>query len=219
MTENKPRLLDQVRQIIRIKHYSLRTEESYINWIKRFIFFHNKKYPIEMRERIEKAIKEGLKARSEYYKSIELPDEQELGSPASEEQICQLEKDIGIGLPKSYRLFLTIHDGWKMIQGDVALLSVSEQLNGDAKNAIDAFKKDCEEYSDDVGIRSLVIGLDDSTPTKILLDPKRLNNDGEWSVVVHHHGEEGTYGSFIDWLEQSAKEFTDLDEDFDGEIK
>ena len=43
-------LLDQVRQIIRIKHYSLRTEESYINWIKRFIFFHNKKHPKEMGE-------------------------------------------------------------------------------------------------------------------------------------------------------------------------
>jgi len=51
MTENKPKLLDQVRQVIRIKHYSLRTEESYINWIKRFIFFHNKKHPLEMGEK------------------------------------------------------------------------------------------------------------------------------------------------------------------------
>jgi len=47
----KPKLLDQVRQVIRVKHYSLRTEESYINWIKRFIFFHNKKHPIEMGEK------------------------------------------------------------------------------------------------------------------------------------------------------------------------
>jgi site-specific recombinase XerD len=46
----KPKLLDQVRQVIRVKHYSLRTEESYINWIKRFIFFHDKKHPIEMGE-------------------------------------------------------------------------------------------------------------------------------------------------------------------------
>ena len=51
MRENKSRLLDQVRQIIRVKHYSLKTEESYINWIKRFIFFHNKKHPIEMGEK------------------------------------------------------------------------------------------------------------------------------------------------------------------------
>jgi integrase len=52
MIENKKtRLLDQLREVIRIKHYSLRTEESYINWIKRFIFFHNKKHPVEMGEK------------------------------------------------------------------------------------------------------------------------------------------------------------------------
>ena len=50
LDDKKPKLLDQVRQIIRVKHYSLRTEESYINWIKRFILFHNKKHPIEMGE-------------------------------------------------------------------------------------------------------------------------------------------------------------------------
>jgi len=48
--DRRPKLLDQVRQVIRIKHYSLRTEESYINWIKRFIFFRNKKHPIGMGE-------------------------------------------------------------------------------------------------------------------------------------------------------------------------
>lgn len=49
--KKKPKLLDQVRQVIRIKHYSLRTEESYISWIKRFILFHNKRHPVEMGER------------------------------------------------------------------------------------------------------------------------------------------------------------------------
>lgn len=46
----KPRLLDQVRATIRRKHYSIRTEEAYINWIKRYIFFHNKRHPLEMDE-------------------------------------------------------------------------------------------------------------------------------------------------------------------------
>ena len=36
--ENKPKLLDQVRNVIRIKHYSIRTEQAYLDWIKRFIF-------------------------------------------------------------------------------------------------------------------------------------------------------------------------------------
>ena len=44
----KPRLLDEVRSAIRIRHYSPRTEKSYVAWIKRFILFHNKRHPREM---------------------------------------------------------------------------------------------------------------------------------------------------------------------------
>ena len=47
----KPRkLLDQVRDIMRLKHYAFRTECTYISWIKRFILFHDKKHPKEMGE-------------------------------------------------------------------------------------------------------------------------------------------------------------------------
>jgi site-specific recombinase XerD len=46
----KPKLLDQVRQAIRTRHYSPRTEETYVHWIKRFIFFHNKRHPSDMAE-------------------------------------------------------------------------------------------------------------------------------------------------------------------------
>ena len=43
-----PRLLDQVRDCLRARHYSLRTEETYLHWIKRFIRFHGKRHPREM---------------------------------------------------------------------------------------------------------------------------------------------------------------------------
>lgn len=43
-----PRLLDVVRDRIRTRHYSLRTETAYANWIKRFILFHNKRHPRDM---------------------------------------------------------------------------------------------------------------------------------------------------------------------------
>lgn len=46
--DREPKLLDQVRQAIRTRHYSLRTEEAYVQWIKRFILFHNKRHPREM---------------------------------------------------------------------------------------------------------------------------------------------------------------------------
>ena len=49
-TQN-PKLLDQVRHAIRARHYSPKTEESYVHWIKRFIFFHNKRHPAEMAEK------------------------------------------------------------------------------------------------------------------------------------------------------------------------
>jgi len=44
----KKKLLDQVRDVIRLKHYSIRTEEAYVNWIRRYILFHNKRHPKEM---------------------------------------------------------------------------------------------------------------------------------------------------------------------------
>ena len=45
---SQPKLLDQVREVIRTKHYSIRTEETYVSWIKRFILFHGKRHPKEL---------------------------------------------------------------------------------------------------------------------------------------------------------------------------
>ena len=43
-----PRLLDQVRGKIRLKHYSIRTEQAYVDWIKRFVLHFDKRHPSEM---------------------------------------------------------------------------------------------------------------------------------------------------------------------------
>src|SRR5262245_11684012 len=42
------RLLEQVREAIRVRHYSIRTEGTYVGWIKRFILFHGKRHPRDM---------------------------------------------------------------------------------------------------------------------------------------------------------------------------
>ena len=44
----KPRLLDRVRETVRARHYSRRTEKAYVHWIRRYIFFHGKRHPAEM---------------------------------------------------------------------------------------------------------------------------------------------------------------------------
>lgn len=46
--DQAPKLLDRVRFVIRAKHYSLRTEEAYVQWIRRFILFHQKRHPADM---------------------------------------------------------------------------------------------------------------------------------------------------------------------------
>jgi integron integrase len=47
---SRPKLLDRVRWHLRLKHYSLRTEAAYTDWIRRFILFHQKRHPNEMGE-------------------------------------------------------------------------------------------------------------------------------------------------------------------------
>lgn len=48
MPPNEPKLLDQVRALIRTMHYSIRTEEAYLAWIRRYIIFHKKRHPSQM---------------------------------------------------------------------------------------------------------------------------------------------------------------------------
>jgi len=45
-----PKLLDQVRTVARVRHFSLSTERAYVSWIRRFILFHHKRHPKEMAE-------------------------------------------------------------------------------------------------------------------------------------------------------------------------
>ena len=44
---DKPKLLEQVRDVIRRKHFSIRTEQAYTDWIRRFILFHRERHPSE----------------------------------------------------------------------------------------------------------------------------------------------------------------------------
>jgi hypothetical protein len=40
-----PRLFDRVRECLRLKHYSYRTGQQYLHWIRRYILFHSKRHP------------------------------------------------------------------------------------------------------------------------------------------------------------------------------
>ncbi|MFZ2634122.1 MAG: phage integrase N-terminal SAM-like domain-containing protein [Desulfosalsimonadaceae bacterium] len=46
----KPKLLDQLREALRSRHYSRRTEQTYCHWTRRYIFFHHVRHPADMAE-------------------------------------------------------------------------------------------------------------------------------------------------------------------------
>lgn len=47
----RPRLLDEVRRVLRVKHYAYRTEQTYVHWIRRFILYHGKQHPNNLGQR------------------------------------------------------------------------------------------------------------------------------------------------------------------------
>ncbi|MEW6314465.1 MAG: integron integrase [Pseudomonadota bacterium] len=48
VSQGSPKLLDRIRAAIRLRHYSVRTEEAYVDWARRFILFHGRRHPAEM---------------------------------------------------------------------------------------------------------------------------------------------------------------------------
>ena len=48
VVQHSPKLLDRMRAEIRVRHYSIRTEQTYIDWARRYIFFHDNRYPQDM---------------------------------------------------------------------------------------------------------------------------------------------------------------------------
>lgn len=177
--------------------------------------------PNDLEKKIRRLVSEGQKVRTEYFESIDLDDEQELGPPAGEAQIKQLEAKFGANLPPSYRTFLKLFGRWRMVDGAMDLISVPEMLEGPTAERLRQWRQQTLKAGDEDAANSLVIGYSQVTPTRLLLDPNQVEEE-EWAVVQYHHGEEGVYPSFLAWLEESIDEFKELlseenedDEDLD----
>jgi hypothetical protein len=74
----KPKLLDQVRDVIRRRHYSFRTEQTYVGWIRRFILFHGKRHPrylaeAEVTDFLTSLVRDGKVAASTQNQHVKAP--------------------------------------------------------------------------------------------------------------------------------------------------
>jgi SMI1 / KNR4 family (SUKH-1) len=163
-----------------------------------------------MKDHLKTIISEGYIIRSKYYAAIELSNEQQLGMPASEEEVSSLEMQTGKRLPISYREFLLLHNGWKQVSGAIDLLSTSELLSTHWLNRITDWQNEAKRFDDIVAARSVVIGMSLITPTVLLLDPHTINQSGEWALIQHHKDEEIWHESFMHWLETANAGFSQM---------
>lgn len=161
-------------------------------------------------ERIRSAVEQGVSARSKYFHAIDLPDEQVLGGPGDPGAIARIEARMGRRLPPSYRQFLLMFDGWRMVDGGVDLLTAADMVDGETFRLIQEWQERAGNLGDDVALRCLVIGTSNVTPTKYLLDPDIVDKSGEWQFVQHHDGVEAVVSSFLAWLEQAVGEYLEL---------
>lgn len=173
----------------------------------------------DLQGRIQRAIEEGRQLRAAWYAKEGLDDLQELGPPASEESIKALEAKLDANLPPSYRIFLRLHDGWRMAGAAIDLLSVGDMIAGPRAERIRRWQEAEGEAGDDVAANGLVIAEGAVVPTKLILDPSTVDASGEWLLVRNHKGPEETYDSFVAWLEDSVEMYRDLlsDEPLDDE--
>lgn len=164
----------------------------------------------DLLRRLAGAVKHGVEARSAFYASMEIEDGQSLGSPADPELIQSLEARIGRALPPSYKAFLSLHNGWRMVDAETDLLPVEEMLDGPRAANIKDWQQQAAKWNDEIAAKGLVIGHSDISPSRILLDSSTITEDGEWRLLERYKDEQVEYGSFVDWLEQSMSDYEDI---------
>jgi hypothetical protein len=152
-----------------------------------------------------------------YLEAIDADPSQKLGPPASEAEIRRIEAKLNVAFPPSYRVFLTLHNGWKGWMGDVDLLSTTEMERGRYYQKIVTWRKSMFEAGAVAPITSLVIGVKLPGQSFLMLDRESEHANGELDVVHWEFDEVIRHESFLaclkaraDALEQLLAEETDV---------
>lgn len=118
-------------------------------------------------------------------------------SPASEEEIRRYEKELGVALPKTFRAFLELHNGYSGLTIPGSMLSIqSVRPGGEAYSKIKEWKLETARYGSAQVLDGIVIASMDGPNQWAFLDPNRPTSEGELTVVS--------------WQPDSSQEFPDL---------
>ncbi|MFJ4790057.1 SMI1/KNR4 family protein [Streptomyces sp. NPDC088794] len=142
-------------------------------------------------------------------------------APAYPERIAALEERLGRQLPPSYRAFLEVSDGWRHAGAFVWLLAGTERAgwHEDAMDMAEVYREELDENATDeqvllAGMWERALQVDaESDITYVLLDPRDVNEDGEWAVY-YYRGWAGEppdrYASFREFMEAMYQSFHSL---------
>jgi hypothetical protein len=125
---------------------------------------------------------------------------QALGPPASDRKLTELEDWIGMRLPPSYRLFLSMYNGWRGFEGNVCLLSIDEQRLGTYADYVREWKQARWEEGEGSLVDGIVIGIKVYGNTAVIIDTSRVDQNGEMQLVVWRNFETERDANFIELL-------------------
>lgn len=162
------------------------------------------------RETLEHWIYEVFKLNQEYYSLIQADIEQKLNPPAQEAEISAFENWIGISLPPSYRMFLSLHNGWQCFEGGTHLISLDQQRRGEYAEWIKKLKSSAWEEGSAVLITGIFIGVQLNEVGGYILDISKTDDRSEMEIINQEYDEVDRYSDFVDFLQKTAEDLEGL---------
>ena len=158
-------------------------------------------------------IHEVFRLNEQYYELIEAGAEQQLGPPAPEAGIEHLETLLRRKLPPSYRLFLSLHNGWRDWEGDKDLLSIEDREVASHVEHIERMRKVAWEEGWPLLLDGIIIGACLTSNALLILDTTKTDERGEMEIVNWELKEIGRYADFVDMLQSTAVDLQQIIED------
>lgn len=164
------------------------------------------------KSKMEKLVREVYQLKRRWDQLTGEGDETLPGPPATDEQIRGVEAFCQHTLPTSYRLFLSIHNGWQYWSGDTALLSTQQMVSGEYPDLIRKWKQRERRLNSTLIDNCLVIGFSPDEGAPVLIDYSSASKD---IVIWGDHEEENRYSDFFEFLEgdrEALKELIELEQ-------
>ena len=148
------------------------------------------------RQEMEQLTKQIFDLLCQYCQLIDYGELPQPGPPANEDQIRAVEQAFNCTLPSSYRLFLSIHNGWHVWSGAVVLLSTEQMLVGEYAERIAEWRAEVREFNPVLIDNALVIGFSLFAGEKIFVDRSSPGQD----IVLWEFAEDERFPDFGDYL-------------------